>query len=431
MKQKLVLIALALTLTGAIRAQADPVLDWNAIAAQTILAPGVRPGPSVTLDFAVVQAAVHDAVQAYDKRFEPYATDIQNAAGSVAAAVAKAAHDVLVNRFPAQAAALDTAYNTYLNDHGLAQNDPGVAVGGQAAQAIILLRANDGSFPAVFPPFVGAQLTGVWRPTPSYLPGPPPSFAPMVIPWLAGVIPFAVSSASQFRAEPPSQLNSDRYRQDYDEVKALGSLNSTARTPEQTQLAYFYADNFFAQMNRVLRGIAQTYLDDTGETARLFALAWIAAADGVVTTWDCKIHYALWRPITAIQEGDNDGNQKTAGDPNWQPFLNTPNYPEHSSGANCLVASITQTVRLFFGTDKLPVTVTSNHPLASPNSRTYERLSDIQEDVVNVRIYHGIHFRFGDEAGRKTGRQVAKWVFDNALLPLDDDSGGANDEDDN
>ena len=431
MKQQLVLTALAMTLAGAIRSQADPVLDWNAIAAQTILTPGARPGPSVLLDFAVVQAAVHDAVQAYDKRFEPFAIDIQNAAGSVAAAVAKATHDVLVNRFPAQAGALDTAYNTYLNDHGLAQNDPGVAVGGQAAEAIILLRANDGSFPAVFPPFIGAQLTGVWRPTPSYLPGPPASFASMAIPWLAGVTPFAVSSASQFRAEPPPPLNSARYQQDYAEVKALGSLNSTARTAGQTQLAYFYADNFFAQWNRALRRVAETYLDNTGETARLFALSWMAAADAVITTWDCKIHYASWRPITAIQQGDNDGNPQTAGDPNWLPFLNTPNYPEHSSGANALAASITQTVRLFFGTDKLPVTVTSNHPLASPNSRTYKRLSDIQQDLVDVRIYHGLHFRFGDEAGRKTGRQVARWVFHNALRPLDDDSGGTNDEDDN
>lgn len=426
MKQQLVLTALAMTLMGGVHA--DPVLDWNAIAAQTILAPGARPGPSVVLDFAVVHTAVHDAVQAYDKQFEPYAIDIQNAGGSVAAAVAKATHDVLVNRFPAQAPVLDTVYDNYLSDHGLDQSDPGVVVGEQAADAIILLRANDGSFPAVFPPFIGAELTGVWRPTPSYLPGPPPSFSPMVISWMPDVTPFVVESASQFRAEPPPQLNSDRYRQDYDEVKAVGGLNSTARTSEQTQLAYFYADNFFAQWNRTVRGFAETYLD-TGEAARFLALAWMAVADSVITTWDCKIHYAFWRPVTAIQEGENDGNFNTAGDPTWQPFLNTPNYPEYSSGANAVVASITRTARLFLGTDKLPITVTSNHPLASPGLRTYERLSDIEEDMVNVRIYHGLHFRFGDEAGRKTGQQVARWVFHHALRPLHADSCVANGHD--
>jgi len=416
-KTRLLLSALTALFIGATRTNADPVLDWNAIAAQTILAPSTR-GPAVTIDFAVVQAAMHDAIQAYDKRFEPYAIHVQNAEGSPAAAVAKVTHDVLVNRFPAQTATLDGIYNAYLADNGLPLDDPGIVVGAEVAAGIIALRADDGSFPAVFPPFLGASLTGVWRPTPSFNPGPPPSFAPMAVPWAAGVTPFVALSPSQFRAEPPPPLNSAEYARDYNEVKALGSLENSARTPAQTQLAYFYADSFFAQWHRVIRSFAEMHTQSDGDTARLLALAWLAAADAFITTWDSKIHYSFWRPMTAINEGDSDGNQSTAGDPNWKPFLNNPNYPEYSSGANGVVGAIFRMFRLYFGTDKFTFFITSNHPLAAPNVRVYEHFSDVAQDMVDVRIYHGLHFRSGDEAGRKVGRQVAKWVFHNALRPL-------------
>jgi hypothetical protein len=416
-KTTLLFSALTALLAGATRTNADPVLDWNAIAAQTILAPSTR-GPAVILDFAVVQAAMHDAVQAYDKRFEPYAIHVQDAEGSPAAAVAKVTHDVLVNRFPAQTEALDLIYDAYLDDNGLPLDDPGILVGAEVAAGIIAFRENDGSFPPVLSPYIGAELPGVWRPTPSYNSGPPASFLPMAVPWAAAVTPFVALSSSQFRAEPPPRLNSAQYAHDYHEVQALGSLENSARTPEQTQLAYFYADNFFAQWNRVIRSVAEMHTDNLGDTARLLALAWLAAGDAFITTWDNKIYYSYWRPVTAIHQGDSDGNEKTSGDPNWKPFLNTPNYPEYSSGANGVAGAILRTLRLYFGTDKFTFLVTSNHPLAAPNARVYDRFSDAAQDMVDVRIYHGLHFRSGDEAGRKVGRQVAKWVFHNALRPL-------------
>jgi hypothetical protein len=182
MKHQLLRVTLAITLAGAITARADAVLDWNAIAAQTIFAGG-RPGPSPIIDFAVVQATVHDAVQAYNKGFEPYATEISGASGSPAAAVAKATRDILVNRFPAQAGSVDTAYTNYLATHGLAADDPGVSVGAAAAAGMIALRTGDGAFPNPPPVYNGANLVGWWRPTPSYLPGPPPSGASMAAPW--------------------------------------------------------------------------------------------------------------------------------------------------------------------------------------------------------------------------------------------------------
>src|SRR4051794_30527149 len=191
MKDQMLRMALAVMLAGATTARADAVLDWNAIAAQTIFAAG-RPGASAAIDLAVVQAAVHDAIQAYDKTHEPYATEISGASGSPDAAVAKVTRDILVNRFPAQTATVDTAYATYLAAHGLAADDPGVSVGAAAAAGMIALRTGDGAFPNPAPVYNGTNVVGWWRPTPSFLPGPPPSFSSMAVPWLADVTPFVV-----------------------------------------------------------------------------------------------------------------------------------------------------------------------------------------------------------------------------------------------
>jgi hypothetical protein len=404
-------------------ARADAVLDWNAIAVNAIVtAVPPRPGPVVFLDLAVVQVAVYDAVQAIDRRFEPYHVEIPGASGSPIAAAAKAAHDVLVDIFPAQTASLDTAYHDYLANNGLAEDDPGVEAGEMAAAGILALRANDGRVPNPLPPpFTGGTAPGVWRPTPSYQPGPPPSFAPMATPWLGAVPPFTLKSGDQFRPGPPDPLTSKRYAADYNEVKALGARFNSARSDEQTQLAYFYAGNNFILWHRALRDVAAAYVGNIGDTARLLALANLAMADAGITAWDSKKHYVFWRPITAIQEGDNDGNLQTAGDPSWEPLLNTPNYPEYTSGANNFVGALTRTLALFFGTDEVTFNVTSEHPLAIQKTRTYDRFSDMAQDTVDVRIYHGIHFRLADEEGRKQGRHVAQWVFGHFLRPLDAD----------
>jgi hypothetical protein len=188
--------------------------SWNAIAVQTIsAATPARPAPVSFLDMAIVHAAVYDAVQAIDKRFKPYHVEIPGATGSPEAAAAKAAHDILVNLFPAQTMSLDATYAQYLIDHGLAPNDPGVAVGATAAAGIIALRANDGRFPPNQVPFTGGTNPGEWRPTESFIgmPPAPPSFAPMLTPWAANVTPFTLISGEQFRAEAPPALTSLEY----------------------------------------------------------------------------------------------------------------------------------------------------------------------------------------------------------------------------
>jgi hypothetical protein len=448
-------------LTSVRSATVDPVVYWNGVAEAAFaraVAAG-RPGQVGGLDFAMVHVAVHDAVQAFEKRFSPYHSEIPRpSGGSPAAAVAKAAHDVLVNLYPAQetaAGGLNAIYDSYLASNGLAANDAGVFVGQHAAAGIINLRALDGRFPPLDPRpcgpsvgenciFRGGTAPGEWRPTESFnlppgalpptLPGPPPSNAPMAVVWLGKVTPFTLTSPLQFRAEPPPSLTSREYTRAYNEVKALGSLTSTSRTTEQTDLSYFYADNFVLLWNRAVNKIAAEHVHAIGDNARLFALVYLAAADSGITAWDSKKHFDFWRPLTAIREGDNDGNPRTAGDANWKPLINTPNYPDYTSGANNLTGAVTRMLSLFFRTEKMTFTVNSNYPLAQVKTRVYSRFSDAAQDVVNVRIYQGIHFRFADTAARRQGSQVAKWVYKHSLRPLhddddDDDDAAADDQD--
>lgn len=404
--RKLSILIIFECLIWAVPTRADVVTDWNDYASQTalVLAVPPRPGPSAILDFAMVHAAMHDAIQAYDRRFEPYAVSIPNATGSPIAAAASAAQAVLVARFPGQAGNLNTLLNNYLGSRGLLGN-PGVSVGQIAAAAIINLRTGDGSFPPSFPAFVGGTGPGEWRPT-------LPAFAPMATPWLSTVVPFTLKDASQLRASPPPpRLNSGEYTQDYNEVKSLGRIDSTDRTSEQTALAIFYSDNFIAMWERTLRGVSNSNIDNIGDSARLFALANMAAADVVINAWDNKKYWNFWRPITAIQEGDNDGNPKTVGDTKWLPFLPTPAYPEYTSGANNLTGAMTRTLELLLG-DRTSFSVFSTPANAT---RTYQRFSDMAQDVVDVRIYQGIHFRSADEVARRQGTRAADWAISHFL----------------
>jgi hypothetical protein len=412
-----ILPLLAFTALGGSQiARADAVLDWHEIAVNTIsTASPPRPGPVGFVDMAVIHAAVYDAVQAINGKFKPYHVQIPGASGSPEAAAAKAAHEVLVNIFPAQRASLEATYRDYLAKKGLAESDPGVAVGQTAATGILSLRANDGRVPNPLPPpFTGDTATGVWRPTTSYQPPPPPSGAPMATPWLGAVPCFTLQSGDQFRAKPPPALTSQQYATDYNEVKALGAQSNSTRTPEQTELAYFYAGksgNNFVLWHRALRDVAAAHVNNIGDSARLLVLANLAMADALITVWDSKKYYVLWRPVTAVQEGENDGNAATAGDPSWQPFLNTPPYPDYTSGANGVTGALTRSLALFFGKDDMTFTVTSDYSEAPQKTRNYNRFSDMASDMVNVRIYHGIHFRFADEASREQGTKVADWVF--------------------
>ena len=434
-------------------AAADPITELNVIAADTIFAGGRPAGAAPMLDFAMVHAAIHDAVQVYERRFQPYAFDgrhIRHASGSRVAAAARAARDVLVNRFPAQEAAIHTKYLLFLTNHGLTEADAGTDVGERAASAIIEQRADDGSYPTPPPPpDIGGMGASQWRPT-------PPAALPFSAPWLGAVDPFTMDFNEQFRARRPPELRSREYTRDYNEVKALGGpvgYPGVTRTPEQTQIAHFYAGNTIALFQGMLRGIVEACemgagrrpwhcrsLGRLGDSARLFALGNLAGADAGIRAWNSKKHYNFWRPITAIQQplpGDDDGNPETQADPTWTSLRVTPPYPDYTSGANNLAGSFTTIAVRFFDTDRVTFKVTSTDALAVPNERTYHRFSDLADDVVDARIYMGIHFRFADTAARREGTRVATQAFNHFLRPArdrghdhDEDCGDHGDDDD-
>jgi hypothetical protein len=259
-------------------------------------------------------------------------------------------------------------------------------------------------------PFLGSEEPGQWRPTPGVTQG--------AATFMAVTAPFAMNRPEQFRPAPPPRLKSWRYLFDYHEVKAIGSASSTVRTAAQTETAYFWTANYFSQWNQALRAIADQHLSDVGDTARLFALTAMAAADSQISVYEAKYRYSYWRPITAIQQGNQDGNPWTVGDGAWTPLVQTPPYPEYSSGANCLVASITTVLQQFFATDRFEFRVWTTNASVTVNPRTYQRFSDVQRELVEARILQGIHFRTADEVGRRQGAHIGRWTFNKYLRPL-------------
>jgi hypothetical protein len=358
------------------------------------------------LDIALVQAAVHDAVQAIEGRFESYryTNPAMLGTGSPEAAAAAAAWGMLVGLYGADDPCLAGVTNPAVTYAG----DAGLQAGNEAAAALLPLYRP--AFTSEIDPFVGGTAPGEWRLTPGVTQG--------ANTFMAFTQPFVLKEPRQFRPEPPPPLTSEQYRREYDEVKALGSATGSARTPEETDLARFWSVNPIPQWYATLRAIATAHVADISEEARIFALVSFAAADAQITVYETKYFYNFWRPITAIQEGDTDGNPRTAGDPAWTPFIVTPPYPDYSSGANNMAASLTTILELYFGTDEFEFSILSPVAGLTTNPRLYQRFSDARQEVVEVRILQGIHFRAADEEGRRQGARVAHWAFMKFLRPL-------------
>jgi hypothetical protein len=403
--QPIAVLLAAASLAWTAPADAQVVTNWNAITLSCVSGPPNPPGRAGVpglLDIALVQAAVHDAVQANRGDYEPYyySNPAQLGVGSAEAAAANAAYRVLVGLYGSGAACLSGVTNPATTYGG----DPGLQTGNDAAQATLSLYRP--TFTSPIDPFVGGTEPGEWRPTPGVTAGANAFFA--------YTEPFTLLHPRQFRPEPAPPLKSEQYRRDYDEVKSLGRLTSTTRTATQTDIARFWG-NFIVQWYAALRSIANAHVPDIGDQARLFALAALAAVDSQITVYETKYHYNFWRPITAIQEGDVDGNPRTDGDPTWVPFLTTPPYPDHSSGANNITGAITTILQLFFDTDEFTFSVSSPAAGLITNPRTFHRFSQAQQEVIDVRIWQGIHFRFADEDGRDQGVRVGHWVFQKFL----------------
>jgi hypothetical protein len=237
--------------------------------------------------------------------------------------------------------------------------------------------------------------------------------------WLKDVRPFLIRSSSQFRSQGPLSLTSRKYARELDEVKSLGSATSTTRTADQTYAARYWAENPPATWSRVFRKLSVQEQLSLVDNARLYAMLYLTAADALITVWDDKAHFLFWRPITAIREADTDGNPDTEKDEAWLPLIPTPPYPEHSSGHCGLSGSFVATLQDFFGTDRIGWTDTNNGGL----TRSFGSFSQAIDEIVDVRVWSGIHFRTADEQGDRIGRQVANWRdrhYFRAVRPHDD-----------
>jgi PAP2 superfamily len=385
-------------------AQTDMVLDWNAHAANAIVGvAGQRPERGL-IRLAMVHVAVYDAVNAIDGYpFQSYGvTPNVVSPASREAATAAAAHDVLVALFPAQQADLDAKYSASLAtiDDGPAKNN-GISVGQQAASGILGLRASDGRDAVV--PYTPGSGPGVWIPT-------PPAFLPAAAPEAAYVQPFALNSPSQFRAEPPPELTSDTWTRDYNEVKSLGSATSTTRTAEQTDIGRFWSDQPILQWNRAWRNISVARGLSLSDNARFFAMLATASADAIIACWDSKYFYNFWRPVTAIRGGDTDGNPDTEADSNWIGVVVTPNHPEYPAAHGCFSGASTHTLNFFFGTDSFDFTIDSKIAGLTNPVRSFGAFSQALDEVLDARVYGGMHYRNSTNKGAKIGKQVSQYL---------------------
>jgi hypothetical protein len=425
MTRLLVALTLAATLVAAMPvagAQPPPAANpavitaWNAIAVGTIS--GAAPNgaglanAAAFLPYAYVHTAVYNAVVGITGEYELYHWELRAPKGaSPEAAAATAAHGVLMHYFGTTqtiAANLDAALAASLGGiPDSVSKEQGIKYGERAAARIIALRANDGRDAPVTYTYPIPTPAGVWRPT-------PPGFAPFFAPWLGGVDPLVINSLTQFRPDPPPAINSDTYLTDFEEVRDYGSLTGSLRDvyePGQTATAQFFSDIAFGPMQAGLRDVASRHGLDISDSARLFAAVETSLADGIGSTWNAKLFYHWWRPITAIQEADNDGNDDTVGVPGWTPFLVTPPYPDYPSGLCTAISAVTTALSRVDGGVDLFVT--------SPTAglRHYVSATTMQEDCVDARVWSGIHFRTADEVAVTIGTGVANYVVDHAFAP--------------
>jgi hypothetical protein len=375
---------------------------WSSVA-EPVISAGRPPASSQVLS-GLVHAAIYDSVAAAEGGLEPFLVSPTAADGALPeAAVAKAARDVLVARVPAQAGTVEAAYTAYINGIPDSQaKADGIAAGTAVAAETLALRAGDNFDNAV--PYVQAPPgPGVFEPI---------AQTPVVDVKLKQVIPFTFSSPSDFRPNAPVSLRSGEYGSSFDEVKAYGGTNpDTLRTEAQTDTVRFYTDQAYVQWSRALRGVANGAGLDLRDSARLLGLVHVAAADTMVACWEAKFHYLFWRPFHAIRRADTDGNHKTSPDPNWM-HLVTGNHPEYPSGHACITSAYTEGLQTYFHTDRLPLVIESTvFPIGDTRrTRSYERLSDVREDVADARVWGGLHFRSTMEETPKLGDRIVAHV---------------------
>jgi membrane-associated phospholipid phosphatase len=391
----------------------QPVIDWNEILLSIVNTPGAQPANiQPTRNFAIVHAAIYDAVTAIDRTHEPYVIDIRAPRGASATAAADAAaHTALVGLYPAQQSVLDADYASELATVADGPTkDEGVKIGEEVANGLLAIRATDGSN-ITPPPFVAGTAPGDFNPKLSQ----PPNFpAPVFTTW-GQVTPFVLDSGNQFRPPPPPALTSHAYASAINEVQSLGSATSTTRTTEQTQIGTFWNPPIQNFWNQIAEEVATAHHTNLATTARLFAALNLSFADSAIAFYDAKYTYQLWRPVTAINLADTDGNPATVADPTWLPLAgNTPADPSYPGAHSTISAAGADVLARFFG-DHDSFSVTSS---ALPGvTRSFDSFTAAANEAGLSRIYAGVHTRLDHVAGLKLGHDVANFVLHNALLP--------------
>jgi hypothetical protein len=413
------------------RTDAGEVIHWNQVAATTLAAvPGPDGGapPAFAINMGMVQGAVYDAVNAIGpKQHRPYLLNRRTGAtASVDAAVATAAHEILRQLvstaperapFPGRAGLLSTLSSTYAASLAAIDNGSfkrqGIVVGHAAAEAMLRAREGDGRFgPSAW---VSNPAPGHWQPL---LVGGAPVLDPT--PWVGNVTPFLIQSSSQFRSPPPPALGSQQWATEFNEVKSLGRATGSTRTEQQTYIAKWWQSAPILSWNEVARQlIARTGLD-AADGARLLALQNLSGADALINCWNDKYHFDFWRPWNAIPRALEDGNAATDPDAGWTALITAP-YPDWPSGHNCLDGAHVAVLRMFFGDDPVggPFRITSTfvNP-GGPAVRTFDTFTEPLTEVIEARIWGGLHYRSADVQGQVLGRRIANYGATNYFQPI-------------
>ncbi|MDQ3040772.1 MAG: vanadium-dependent haloperoxidase [Acidobacteriota bacterium] len=390
------------------------VLQWNRVLQETLRTPGVHPATIFqTRPYAMMHAAIFDAVNSIDGSYTPYIADVRGSRlASKEAAAAKAARDVLVALYPTRATIFDAEYNTSLNGIPPLRAHLGSRVGSEAAAALLAARSNDGWL-VTPPPYVLPTTPGNWQLAPGN------TIATFT--HYPGVLSFAIGSAARFASNPPPAMTSEEYARDFNEAKTIGSATSTTRTADQTKVAQLWAGvnttpNLpFGVWNNVARTVAIQRNNTTAENARLFALLNISSHDTLQTTFAGKYQYGVWRPVTAIRRADEDGNPDTEPDVNWSSLIGNPPYPTYPGNVAAVGTSQATILALFFGRDDIRFQHTWEG--AGGATRSYAGFNQMANEAGRSRVYGGIHFEFDQVAGQSAGRNVANYVFLNFMRP--------------
>jgi hypothetical protein len=407
-------------------AAADAVTYWNnVVVSATIngITPS-RPNPETGIAAAYMHIAIYDAIASIDGRYTPFATLVENApaGASTDAAAAQAACEILsflypAATFPTIASVVSAACSTALNaiPNGQAKTD-GINVGHTSAQGLLAKRQNDGfraNVPYTFLP-LGPR---VYQKTPG-MDGTITSYAGPVTPWVAKFKPLTLLSPDQFRVDGPPPLDSAQWAEDFNEVKNFGAATNlpNSRSAEQEEIGRFYGDiNAQLQIGRNLRQLAtdQHLTDDIGESSRFFAQVYTGQADAFVACWDSKYFYNFWRPITAIQHADIDKNEATQQDAGWRPQIVTPGHPEWPSAHGCGTSAYAHAIAEFFGMKRLPggIDLTGGTSTGgTPNIHHFDSTDEIIKEIIDARVYNGVHYRTSVIQGSILGHKVAQWV---------------------